>query len=212
MRKAILVLLSVGALHGCAEAPLGVSLTATPRPSISPSSPQLSVSGPSSRPSSRPLSVRQIRLLQGARGTLGAQYDDGYYGGGPPPKGRGACTDVIYEAYLADGLDLQQAIEEDISRAPQEYPNLGDANINYRRAPNLIVWFERHMKPLPKDRDFQPGDVVFWNLTGDGVADHVGLVSDRAGKRAQLVIHNFPPACREDDALWKWTVVGHYRR
>lgn len=153
------------------------------------------------------LSARQTKLLQGARSTIGDVYDDAYYGGGPPPQGRGACTDVIYSAYMVAGTDLQDAIESDIAARPSGYPNLGDRNINYRRAPNLIVWFERHTKTLPLDTDFQPGDVVFWSLLDDGVADHVGLVSDRP----EHIIHNIGPRCREDDSLRAWTILGHFR-
>lgn len=157
------------------------------------------------------LSSRQRALLEGARSTLGDLYDDGYYAGGPPPKGRGACTDVVYAAFLKAGLNLQEAMEKDIRQRPGGYPNLGDRNINYRRAPNQIVWFRRHMKSLPLDSGYQPGDVVFWSLRDDGVADHVGIVSHRKSGRDYLVIHNFPPASREDNALRTWTIVGHFR-
>ena len=168
------------------------------------STPPLPTSTPTPSPA---LTDTQSKILSGARSTLGDIYDDAYYGGGPPPKGRGACTDVVYSACLANGLNLQDAIEQDIRQRPQGYPNLGDRNINYRRAPNLIVWFERHQLTLPIDQDFQPGDVVFWSLRDDGVADHVGIVSEIPGQ----VIHNFPPQCREDAALHSWTIAGHYR-
>ena len=114
---------------------------------------------------------------------------------------------MVYRAYLSAGVNLQDSIEQDISSNPQGYPNLGDANINYRRAPNLIVWFERHTRTLPLDRDFQAGDIIFWSLRDDGVADHVGVVSDRPG----YVIHNFPPRSREDGVLTKWRIAGHFR-
>ena len=114
---------------------------------------------------------------------------------------------MIYSAYLRAGTNLQDAIERDISNRPAGYPNLGDRNINYRRAPNLIVWFERHTQSLPLDSDFQPGDVVFWSLLNDGVADHVGIVSDKPG----YVIHNIGPRCREDASLKAWTILGHFR-
>jgi uncharacterized protein len=154
-----------------------------------------------------PLSVRQLQLLKGARSTLGDIYDDAYYAGGPPPAGRGACTDVVYASYLEAGTDLQVAIEDEIAQRPSGFPSLGDRNINYRRCPNLIVWFRRHATDLSVDGDFQPGDVVFWSLLDDGVADHVGIVSDKPG----YIIHNFPPRSREDRSLHKWRIVGHFR-
>lgn len=186
-----------------------------PSPAHSASSPSWpgaapgAVSTPSPLP---PLTRRQKRLVKGARGTLGDLYDAGYYAGGPPPKGRGACTDVVYAAFLADGLNLQTEMEKDIARQPDGYPSLRDANIDYRWAPNQIIWFRRHAKELPKDKDFQPGDVVFWNLAGDGVADHVGVISDARGVLGYKVIHNFPPACREDELLFAWKIMGHFRR
>jgi uncharacterized protein YijF (DUF1287 family) len=152
--------------------------------------------------------------LLGARATVGDVYDAGYYAGGPPPKGMGACTDVVWAAYKADGLNLQDAMEEDIRAQHSGYPNLRDRNIDYRWAPNLIVWFSRHAVKVANGSDFQAGDVVFWSLTNDGVADHVGIVSDQIGAatRDPMVIHNIPPACREDEALRSWTIVGHFRR
>lgn len=168
----------------------------------------------SATPEPRPalLTARQSRLVEGARSTVGDLYDAGYYAGGPPPEGRGACTDVVYAALKRDGLDLQAAMEKDIAARPDGYPSLRDANIDYRWAPNQIVWFRRHMKALPLDSDFEPGDVVYWSLLDDGVADHCGIVSDRMEGDQRLVIHNFPPACREDAALRSWVLVGHFRR
>lgn len=228
MRALLLTAFLLGSccFAGCSELPKPVVPTARPsvsselaglpensEPLASATLPSVAAQADGTQRSEPRLSASQTRLLAGARGTLGDRYDDAYYGGGPPPKGRGACTDVVYAAYLADGLNLQDAIEEDIASSPAAYPNLGDANINYRRAPNLIVWFERKMKAVPAGQSFLPGDVVFWSLLDDGVADHVGIVSDRLGSGSDpLVIHNFPPACREDDVLRRWKIQGHFRR
>ncbi|MEW6276998.1 MAG: DUF1287 domain-containing protein [Candidatus Eremiobacterota bacterium] len=153
------------------------------------------------------------RLLAGARTCLGDVYDSGYYSGGPPPRGRGACTEVLYYAFLNVGLDLQDRVDRDIRSHPGLYPNRRDRNIDYRWCPNLIVWFRRHASELPKDRDFRAGDVVFWSMLNDGVADHCGLVSDRTGPRGKpLVVHNVGPYCAEDASLGRWTVVGHFRK
>lgn len=158
------------------------------------------------------LTPRQSRLVEGARSTLGDRYDAGYYAGGPPPKGLGACTDVVYAAFKNDGTNLQTEMEKDIAAHPEGYPSLRDANIDYRWAPNQTVWCSRHMRALPKESDFQAGDVVYWSLLDDGVADHCGIISDRVENGQPLVIHNFPPACREDAALHNWRIVGHFRR
>lgn len=181
---------------------------ATAAPSPAASSPRTSARAPSSP--ALPPTARAI--VDGARSCLGDVYDDGYFAGGPPPRGRGACTDVLYWSLLRVGVNTQKALNADARRAPRGYPNLRDDNIDYRWAPDLIVWFRRHTRALPLDADWAAGDVVFWSLTNDGVADHCGIVSDRAASAGRpLVIHNFPPACREDDALHGWTIVGHFR-
>ena len=213
----LIFLITIALVCGC-RSPEAIETPSSAVPTVTPttlsqngtlSTPSIVKSSPTPPAPTPPvqLSDTQTALLRGARSTLGNVYDDAYYGGGPPPEGRGACTDVIYSAYLAAGTDLQDAIERDILDRPAGYPNLGDRNINYRRAPNLIVWFERHTQSLPLDSDFQPGDVVFWSLLDDGVADHVGLVSDEPG----YVIHNIGPRCREDASLDSWTVLGHFR-
>lgn len=211
MKKA-LALLTSATLLGCGVvspqsiASSGTAVAVTPTP----------VTVPTSQPvpivRTPKLTARQTRLLKGARSTVGDRYDAGYYSDGPPPKGLGACTDVIYAAFKADNLNLQSEMEKDIAARPTGYPSLRDRNIDYRWAPNQIVWFGRHMKALPKDGDFQAGDVVYWSLLDDGVADHCGIISDRTDGGQPLVIHNFPPACREDRALHTWPIVGHFRR
>ena len=114
--------------------------------------------------------------------------------------------DVLVYACREVGVNLRDEVDND--RSP-DYPLRRDNNIDHRWAPNLIVWFRRHATAT---RDLQAGDFVFWNLTGDGVADHCGVVSDKRGASGQpLVIHQFPPECREEDCLERWKVVGRFR-
>jgi len=148
--------------------------------------------------------------IQAARTHLGDLYDPSYVAGGRPERGRSACVDVLVTACQVRGYDLQARIQADAGCG--EYPLLRDRNIDHRWAPNLKVWMRRHLRSLPWNRDFQPGDLVFWSLTGDGVADHCGVLSDRRGTSGKwLVIHQFPPRCVEEDCLGRWPVVGHYR-
>lgn len=212
LRLRLIFCLCLGALGvGCRQPQLSQRTPQVPPP-VSPVEHRVQRGASPSPVASRPpkmvkLTPLQSKLIQGARSTLGDVYDDGYYAGGPPPAGRGACTDVIYSAFLAAGVNLQDRLEEDVARNRTGYPSLGDRNINYRRAPNLIVWFERHSRSLPLDSDFAPADVVFWSLQNDGVADHVGLVS--LGE--DMVVHNIGPACCEEPALRAFKIVGHFR-
>lgn len=151
-----------------------------------------------------------LKMVQAARKHLGDVYTADYFSGGYPPKGKSACVDVLVTACRARGLDLRQLVQEDAGCG--EYPYLRDRDIDHRWAPNLKVWFRRHARALPLGKAYEPGDMVFWSLTNDGVADHCGVISDQRGQTGKwMVIHQFPPSCTEEDCLGRWTVVGHYR-
>ena len=79
-------------------------------------------------------------------------YDGSYYSipypNGDVPDGIGVCTDVVIRTYRANGLDLQKEVHEDMQANFNLYPkNWGlkkpDANIDHRRVPNLMTYFER---------------------------------------------------------------------
>lgn len=160
--------------------------------------------------------VRERAILAGARSCLGDRYDSNRYEGGPPPRGRGACTDVVYWGYRPV-LDLQAAVNLDIEQNRRFYPGTPDKDLDYRWCPKLIVWFRRHSQSLPTEVNwstlatFQPGDVVFFD-DGAGVPGHVGIVSDRwslAG--VPLLIHNPGPLAVEENALRSNRLLGHFR-
>ncbi|ODT69858.1 hypothetical protein ABS71_08840, partial [bacterium SCN 62-11] len=127
--------------------------------------------------------ARERTIVTAARTCLGDRYDANRYEGGPPPRGRGACTDVIYWGYKPL-LDLQRAVNRDVAAHPGAYSGRPDSDLDYRWCPKLIVWFRRHALSLPLEVNwstlatFRPGDVVFFD-DGDGVAGHVGIVSER---------------------------------
>ncbi len=150
-------------------------------------------------------------------------YDGSYrvlaYPGGDVPIERGVCTDVIVRALrAARGVDLQKLVHEDMSAHFRDYPHRWglarpDANIDHRRVPNLMTFFERagYRRPSSGEApDYLPGDLVAWDL-GGGVL-HIGIVSDRkAGSGVPLVIHNIGAGAREEDMLFRYTIIGHYR-
>jgi uncharacterized protein len=164
-------------------------------------------------------------LVAAARAQIGVVrlYDPAYfslaYPGGDVPSDRGVCTDVVIRALRTQGLDLQQAIHDDMRAHFDRYPNRWglsqpDRSIDHRRVPNQMRWFERHGWSLPSARradDFAPGDIVAWALTGTGQL-HIGIVSDRRSRDGTpLILHNINAGTQEDDLLFRHAIIGHYR-
>jgi hypothetical protein len=91
-----------------------------------------------------------------------------------------------------------------------------DTNIDHRRVPNLQVFFTRKGQSLPvslKPEDYQPGDLVTWNLSERGSLPHIGIVTAKRsedGKRP-LIVHNIGQGQNLDDMLFDYKVTGHYR-
>ncbi|HYE73484.1 MAG TPA: DUF1287 domain-containing protein [Blastocatellia bacterium] len=149
-------------------------------------------------------------------------YDPAYvkltYPGGDVPRETGVCADVIVRAFRACGIDLQKEIHEDMTRAFKVYPNnwgsrRADSNIDHRRVPNLMKWFERQNRSLPisdNAQNYLPGDVVAWDL-GNGRL-HIGLVTDiKARGGHYTMVHNIGAGAQVEDVLFDWKVIGHYR-
>jgi uncharacterized protein YijF (DUF1287 family) len=165
-------------------------------------------------------------FLSGARGQIGVTllYDAAYvklaYPGGDVPEDRGVCTDVVVRAFRKVGLDLQQALHEDMARSFSAYPQQWglrgpDANIDHRRVPNLARYFERRGKKLPVTKDaadYQPGDLVTCIVPPH--LPHIMIVSAAPSPedpQRRLVIHNIGGGAREEDRLFEFEITGHYR-
>ena len=88
-----------------------------------------------------------------------------------------------------------------------------DPNIDHRRVPNLMGFFERRgaaVKISKNSQDHHPGDIVAWNL-GKGIL-HIGIVSDRnTSNSIPLVIHNIGQGAKEENILFQFEIIGHYR-
>ena len=154
-------------------------------------------------------------ILEGARAQLinPASYTPDYfalsYPNGDPPAEKGACTDVVVRSLRHAGYDLQKLIFEDA--ASVSYPGIKkrDPNIDHRRCPNQRRYFERFGRTLPVDKDFRPGDIVYWKLPGN--LDHTGIITDKKGWLGDpMVIHNISQTA-EEDVLHSWPIMGHYR-
>lgn len=130
----------------------------------------------------------------------------------------GVCSDVVIRALRSQKVDLQKLVHEDMAKNFAAYPQKWqlkrpDSNIDHRRVPNLETWFTRHDKTRPTSKnpsDYQAGDIVSWRLD-NGLA-HIGVVSDGfARDGTPLVIHNIGAGAQEEDVLFSWRMVGHYR-
>lgn len=134
------------------------------------------------------------------------------YPGGDVPSG-GACTDVVIRVLRKTNMDLQQLIHEDMVSNFSEYPNKWslnntDPNIDHRRVPNIMKYFERKgysMSITNSAADYQPGDIVTWELSPG--TTHIGIVLDN-----QDVFHNMGPTSSiESGFLFSHKIIGHYR-
>jgi uncharacterized protein YijF (DUF1287 family) len=150
-------------------------------------------------------------------------YDPTYfvidYPNGDIPSNKGVCTDVVIRAYRKLGIDLQKEVHEDMKKNFSVYPKkwglkTTDTNIDHRRVPNLMKFFERHNAKLEitdNAYDYKPGDIVCWDL-GGGIT-HIGLVVDKKsddGKR-NLIVHNIGSGQVLADCLFEFEIIGHYR-
>ena len=145
------------------------------------------------------------------------KYDPSYFAGGYPPENRGVCTDVVWRALQNAGYDLKAMIDADIARNTALYPRVQgtpDPNIDFRRVPNLRVFFGRHTECLTLDPEdiaaWQPGDIVTFG------SRHIGIISDKRNRDGiPYLIHNSGQPRREEDALLRChrnhPISGHYR-
>ena len=154
-------------------------------------------------------------ILLGARADAKNRpvYRNAYYKGGYPPDGEGVCTDVVWRAFKNAGYNLKDMVDTDIADNISAYSRVDgspDPNIDFRRVPNLKVFFERNAVSLTLDtskiEEWQPGDIVTYGET------HIAIVSDRRNKDGRpYIIHNLGQYNREEDALTSKVISGHFR-
>lgn len=144
------------------------------------------------------------------------KYVSAYYSGGYPPENEGVCTDLVWRALANAGYSLKDLVSEDIENNLSEYPRVDkpDSNIDFRRVPNLKVFFDRKAQKLTTDiydiAEWQPGDIVIFGT------DHIGIISDKRNKNGvPYLLHNGGQPNREENIL-EWyikyvPISGHYR-
>ncbi len=172
-------------------------------------------------PNAKPVEVVAAAALE--QTTYTTSYDASYvkldYPNGDVPLETGVCADVVVRAFRKAGIDLQKELHEDMTRHFAKYPakwgaKKPDANIDHRRVPNLMTWFERKGKSRPVSRDareYRPGDVITWVVSDN--RPHTGLVSSIRvpGTERYAIIHNIGQGARLEDVLFSWEITGHYR-
>jgi uncharacterized protein YijF (DUF1287 family) len=171
-----------------------------------------------------PWSVDATQLVRAARGQVGVTlgYDPRYrrldYPGGDVPVETGVCTDVVIRALRTQRIDLQKEVHEDMLAHFAAYPRhwgltRPDRNIDHRRVPNLMTFFQRRGHALPVSQEataYRPGDIVTWDLGRN--TPHIGVVSDRKSAAGEpLIIHNIGAGAREEAGLFAYRITGHYR-
>ena len=146
-------------------------------------------------------------------------YDPTYfnidYPNGDVPAGKGVCTDVVIRTFRKLGVDLQKEVHEDMITHFSLYPNIWglskpDSNIDHRRVPNLMVYFNRFGTEKSITDDYMPGDIVCWRL-GNGMT-HIGMVVDKKStdNKRYKIVHNIGGGQVVEDVLFAFEIIGHY--
>lgn len=163
------------------------------------------------------------RLAKHAASQVGKTliYSSGYqkidYPNGDINILKGVCSDVVIRAYRKEGIDLQKLVHEDMKANFDSYPKIWglqkpDRNIDHRRVPNLQVFFKKYGQELPKDADFQVGDIVTWNLNPKGSTPHIGIVSSKKSRDGTpYITHNIGWGAKTENMLFDYPITGHYR-
>lgn len=137
--------------------------------------------------------------------------------GGDVPQERGVCSDVVIRALRSQKVDLQKLVHEDMAKNFAEYPQKWqlkrpDSNIDHRRVPNLETGLAAMIKHAPPARTPVTIKRAILSRRLDNGLAHIGVVSDGfARDGTPLVIHNIGAGAQEEDVLFNWRMMGHYR-
>jgi hypothetical protein len=128
------------------------------------------------------LEVAISPLVSEARLDIGMPYNTNrgcpspYVGCGGPYHGfyNGVCTDLAMDAYNAGvPFNIQNALYDDHRAHPGRY-RYGTA----RNAEDMRRYFNHNQQLLPHNQSYQPGDIAFFDWNGDGLTNHVNVVSE----------------------------------
>ena len=154
-----------------------------------------------------PAAANNGDIVTAAQAQVGVtrHYDGSYqtlkYPGGDVSRKMGVCTDVIIRSVRNAGLDLQQALHEDIQKRRNAFPMIRrapDANIDQRRVGTLLPYFKKHWEAhtakLDDESDpLRPGDIILMDtFPSRSGPDHIGIISAKIGENGlPLVINNW---------------------
>jgi uncharacterized protein YijF (DUF1287 family) len=171
-----------------------------------------------------PITDAQKKISDAAKSIIDPSilYDPTYfqldYPNGDVPIGKGVCTDVVIRTYRKLGVDLQKEVHEDMKTNFQVYPKIWglskpDTNIDHRRVPNLMVYFDRFgiEKAISNNpEDYDPGDIICWRLP-NGMT-HIGMMIDEKSRDNErfLIVHNIGQGQIAEDILFDFEIIGHY--
>jgi Tol biopolymer transport system component len=158
-------------------------------------------------------------ILAEGRKDLGMPYREERGESGPyHGYAGGYCTDLVLDAYSwgAD-YDIQFALEQDFRAHPEHFYRWRDA----RDAHDMWRYFSYSGQMLPHAVDYQPGDMTFFDWSGDGEIDHVALISEVDADNRPVMMYaatgvtNRNPGGRAAELPWEnfheETVRGHAR-
>lgn len=140
-------------------------------------------------------------------------YDGSYVVGGYPKEDKGVCTDLIWRAFREAGYDLKAMVDQDIKKYPHKYGiTKPDPNIDFRRVPNLDIFFRSYAVSLTTDIEdyaaFALGDIVVYRQQ----PQHIGIVSPKTNENGRpFLLHNAGGPLRENDQLDFGPISSHYR-
>lgn len=102
---------------------------------------------------------------------------------------------------------------EEFCRVPAKWQlKRPDSNIDHRRVPNLETGLPATIKHAPSARTPVTIKRAILSRRLDNGLAHIGVVSDGfARDGTPLVIHNIGAGAQEEDVLFSWRMVGHYR-
>ncbi len=194
--------------------------------SFSPSTHRISVASSRIGASGLSFTAAPDGVLEEARKDIGMPYaltrgcPSPNTGCGGPFHGfySGDCTDLVIDAYKEGaGFNIQQAINLDFWAHPDHYYYWQIA----RSSQDMWRYFAYTGQILMHDQPYLAGDIIFFDWDGDGVSDHVSIVSEvnRRGRPIKMIdatgIINDNPTGLAAELSWQpyhdGQVQGHVR-